>query len=129
MEPEIRIIVAGSRTFYDFELLCNSLDLLIAEYPHLKPVIISGSANGADKLGEAYAQMCGLELVRMPALWDRYGKSAGYIRNQEMLDYACEDGAMPYLIAFWDGNSKGTKHMISIAAKAGIAKRVVKYNN
>ena len=50
----------------------------------------------------------------MPADWDKYGKSAGFIRNKEMVDIA--DAA----IIFWDGDSKGTKDTIERVQNKGI---------
>ena len=125
--PEMRIIVAGSRNFSDFDFLCSSLDSLISDHPGYKIVIVSGTAHGADEMGEKYAVMNGFDVAKFPAQWDLYGKRAGFIRNQEMLDYILSDGAFPYLLAFWDGESKGTKHMLSIAAKAGISKKIIKF--
>ena len=60
-----------------------------------------------------------------PANWDLYGKKAGYLRNIEMANYALEKNGM--LFAFWDGLSKGTKHMIDIAKKCSLETRVVYY--
>ena len=70
--------------------------------------IISGTAQGVDKLGEQIAQKYGIPVKRFPADWSRFGKSAGYRRNTEMANYA------DTLVAVWDGQSKGTKHMIDI---------------
>jgi len=61
----------------------------------------------------------------MSADWDKYGKSAGYKRNEEMAIYSKEDNGV--LIAFWDEVSKGTKHMIDLANKHGLKVFVVKY--
>lgn len=58
----------------------------------------------------------------MKADWDIYGKSAGYIRNAEMAKYA------DACVVFWDGKSRGTKHMIDLAKKEGIGLKVVNYN-
>jgi hypothetical protein len=71
--------------------------------------IISGCARGADRLGEKYAINRGYLLERCPANWGRYGKAAGFKRNDEMANIA------DVLIAFWDGVSSGTEHMIFIA--------------
>lgn len=65
---------------------------------------------GTDTLGERYAQLRSFGLTRIKADWNKYGKSAGFIRNKEMLTLT--DG----IVCFWDGKSKGTKHMIDIAA-------------
>lgn len=88
-----------------------------------KVTIISGGARGADSLAVRYAKDYGHNLKVMPADWDKHGKSAGYIRNSEMLKLC--DG----LIAFWDGESTGTGHMIEIARKAGKEVHVIRYNN
>ncbi len=81
--------------------------------------VISGTASGADTLGERYAKENGYKLTRFPADWNKHGKKAGYIRNCEMADYA------EALIAFWDGESKGTKNMIEIAKSKGIKIKIV----
>jgi hypothetical protein len=83
--------------------------------------VISGTAKGADTLGERYAIENDFELLKYPADWEQFGKSAGYKRNQQMAEIA--DG----VIAFWDGKSKGTNHMINIANEKKIRVVVVKY--
>ena len=115
-----RVIVAGGRDFGDFELLYRKLDTYLAnKLPEV--TIVSGMARGADTLGVRYAQDRGLDVAKFPAEWERYGKSAGYIRNQEMAKEA------DALIAFWDGRSRGTKHMIDIATERGLLVKVVRY--
>lgn len=86
-----------------------------------KIIIISGNANGADKLGERYAKERGYELITKPADWDRFRKSAGYRRNAEMADIGNAAAI------FWDGESKGSKHMIDLAKEKGLAVRVINY--
>lgn len=73
--------------------------------------IVSGTANGADKLGEKYAEEHGYTVKQFPADWDKHGKSAGYKRNTEMGDY-CD-----MAVVFYDGQSKGSQHMIDIMRK------------
>jgi hypothetical protein len=115
-----KVIVAGSRSFNNYELLRDNLDhLLVFKLPNV--TIVSGTAKGADTLGEKYAVERNLELVEFPANWDKFGKSAGYRRNVEMADFS--DGC----VVFWDGVSKGTKHMIDIAEKKGLQLKVIKY--
>lgn len=116
-----RIIVAGSRTFNDYQLLSKELDDVIRTIGDTVE-IVSGGANGADKLGERYASERGLCLAHFTANWDKYGKSAGMIRNKDMLDYAMHGS--PYLVAFWDGKSKGTENMINRAKRAGVPAHV-----
>ena len=81
--------------------------------------IVSGTANGADKLGEKYALETIFNLKKMPANWDLYGKSAGYVRNEEMAKYA------DACVCFWDGKSKGTKHMIDLARKYNLILKII----
>ena len=103
----MRIIIAGGRDFDDYETLCRVCDHMLSKQEDIE--IVSGTANGADKLGERYAQERGYPIKHFPANWDEFGKAAGYLRNKEMADYG------DALIAFWDGKSRGTMHMINIA--------------
>jgi len=114
----MKIIIAGSRNFNDYNLLKSSCDNLLTQFTNIE--IVSGTARGADKLGERYAREKGYSIKQFPANWN-LGKSAGYIRNDEMAQYA------DMLIAFWDGTSKGTKHMIDLANKRGIKVEIVNY--
>ncbi len=115
----MKVIIAGSRTFDNYELLCQKCDVLLSLRPEIE--IVSGTADGADKLGERYAEERGLPIKQFPADWNQFGKSAGYKRNQLMAEYA--DG----LIAFWDGKSKGTKHMIDLAKSNRLKVKIIKY--
>lgn len=128
----MRIIIAGTRTFDDVALLQRKLDRLTENYaqdrhsinghPCKGPVILSGAAKGADKLGEWWAAQCRYVIRRFHADWNKHGKSAGYIRNKEMAREA------DWLIAFWDGKSKGTKNMIEMAETRGLRVTIIRYN-
>lgn len=83
--------------------------------------VVCGKARGADTLGERYAEERGYAVHYFPADWDRYGKSAGHIRNEEMAKNA------DALVAFWDGKSRGTKDMIKLARQYGLRVRVKNY--
>lgn len=128
---ELRVIIAGGREFDDFaKLKQECLDIISTKVKNVKTEtikIISGGARGADRLGEEFARIAGYETKRFLADWDTHGKSAGYIRNTEMAKYAAEGGMVGMLIAFWDGNSRGTKHMIDLAKRYGLDVHVVKY--
>jgi hypothetical protein len=84
---------------------------------------MSGHAKGADLLGEQFANEQGLTLEVYPANWKSHWRSAGFKRNELMGDIA--NG----LIAFWDGRSHGTKHMIEYAKSKGLNVHVFHYNN
>ena len=119
----IKVIIAGTRDFNDYAFLKKNVDYFLQGInPNNEEIeIVSGNARGADKLGERYAKEHNLPVKLFSANWDKYGKRAGYLRNQEMADYA------NMLIAFWDRKSKGTNHMINIAKKAGVIVKVVYY--
>lgn len=106
-----KVIVAGSRNIHNYNLVEQVLLVVMAWYDleENDVTIISGTARGVDQLGERFAEEYGLPCIRIPAEWNVYGKSAGYRRNQEM----ARQGDMA--IIFWDGESKGTKHMINLA--------------
>jgi len=114
-----KVIVAGSRNFNNYEFLKNTLNYLLINQNNIE--IVSGTANGADKLGEMYARKLHLGLKQFPADWDQYGKRAGYLRNEQMAKYA------DALVAFWDSKSVGTKHMIDLAGKYKLLVRVINY--
>jgi len=106
----MKTIIAGSRGITDYKELQKAISaggIMITS-------VISGTAAGVDRLGEEYASEYGLPLYKYPAEWDRYGKSAGYRRNEQMAD----EGEA--LLAIWDGTSRGTKHMIDIARRKGL---------
>ena len=126
---ELRVIIAGSRDFSDYELLKKSAIEIITKKTMLPDLtrIISGGARGADTLGERFANEMGLEISRFIPDWDGLGKRAGYVRNAEMAKFAVEDDNDGMLIAFWDGQSRGTKHMIDLANKYGLEVHVVNY--
>lgn len=119
MEYLSRVIVAGSRDFNDYQLLKDKLDYYLQNLPDIE--IVSGGAKGADALGERYSEEAGYPLKVFPADWDDLGKRAGHVRNAQMAKYA------NYLVAFWDGKSKGTKGMIDIANKLGLRVKIVRY--
>lgn len=123
VRPTFKVIVAGCRDFDDYGLLCESCDRLLAQKHQTHDiVIVSGTARGADTLGERYAQERGYAVEQYPADWQREGKAAGFIRNAQMASVA------DALIAFWDGQSRGTAHMIELARKHELQVRVVPFN-
>lgn len=121
--PIFRIIIAGSRSFNDYETLKESVnDLLGTFLPVYDVIIVSGGAQGADSLGERYAREYDLPCESISPDWEQYGKAAGPIRNAQMARRS------QALVAFWDGESPGTKNMISMARRMGLITRVIRYD-
>lgn len=120
--PMVKVIIAGGRDYENYnELECVADHMLEKLMDTHDIVIISGGARGADAMAMRYANHRGFELIVMPADWDTHGKSAGYKRNTQMAE------AATHLIAFWDGVSRGTKHMIDIAHSMKIKVHVSSY--
>ena len=97
----MKLAIVGSRNFVDYKHLCENIDSRNLN------LIISGGAPGADSLAKRYAEDRKIPLQVFNADWKKFGKSAGFLRNTQIVD-AC-DG----LIAFWDGSSPGTRDTIS----------------
>lgn len=118
----MKVIIAGGRDFKDIEMMTAKLDALFINTTDDPITIISGTAVGADRMGELYAALRGYEVERYPAEWGKYGKSAGYKRNEQMAALAT------HCVVFWDGKSKGSKHMIDIAGNHKLNLRVISYD-
>jgi len=119
----MKLIVAGSRSITDREMVFSKLDQITEHYLANHPEeieVVSGGARGVDELGEQWAKARGFRLTVFPAQWAKHGKRAGYLRNEQMAEYAT------HLVAFWDGQSRGTKHMIDIARRRGLQVRIVR---
>ena len=115
----MKIIIAGGRDFNNYILLKEKITKITENINNYQ--IISGKARGADSLGEIFGKEFNKEIIEFPANWEKYGKSAGYIRNEEMAKYA------DACICFWDGKSKGTKSMIDLARKYNLKLRIIYY--
>lgn len=116
----MKLIVAGSREFNNYTLTTKYINYY-CKYKSIQE-IVCGEARGADLLGKRYAEDNNIPVVSFPAEWNKYGKSAGYIRNEAMAKYGT------HLIAFWDGISLGTSHMIDLAKSYNLPYRVVYYH-
>lgn len=101
----MNVAVVGSRTFNDYDLLESEI---LKSNLDIK-CIVSGGAKGADQLAERFAKKYNLDTVILIPEWNKHGKSAGYKKNKDIID-ACD-----LCIAFWDGQSTGTKHTIDLA--------------
>ena len=111
----MRVIVCGSRKWRDRDAITNRL----ADLPG-DSVIVHGNAAGADRIAHQEGQKLGLLVEPHPADWETHGKSAGPIRNREMARLGAD-----LCIAFWDGSSVGTGHMMKTAREAGIPVEVL----
>jgi len=99
----MKVIVAGSRDYINKELVFHILD----QWKPKITEIVSGLAKGPDTFGKEWAEKNGILVKEFPACWEKYGKSAGPIRNGEMAEYG------DYLFAFWENESRGTYNMIN----------------
>lgn len=123
----MRVLVCGSRTLSDR----NAIEIGVGGAYGLARsgggpmTLIHGAAHGADALAALIAQsMTYVQIEPYPADWDRYGKAAGPIRNQRMLD----EGKPDLVLAFIDkplSESRGTADMVRRARKAGVPVYVV----
>ena len=116
----MNIIVAGSRTFDDYEFLRSKLDYYFSHKSN-NIQIVCGEAEGADQLGKKYAEEKGYNVLSFPDQSNIFGSFAKYKRNREMARVA------DALVAFWDGESKGTAQLIQVMKEAGKPIRIVYY--
>ena len=113
----INIAVVGSRTYKDYKefkgLLSQKLFMICdRDEDHLNKVrIISGGAIGVDSMAESFAKEHNIATTVYKANWETFGRSAGYIRNNDIMH------ASEVCIAFWDGESRGTLHTIGLFRK------------
>lgn len=117
------IAVVGSRTFNDYEQFQNKFNeyIISLKIPSTEITIISGGAKGADSLAEKYSnEILKRKPIIFKAEWKRYGRAAGAIRNKQIVK-ACDE-----LVAFWDGESKGTKISIDEAIYKGKIVRIIR---
>lgn len=120
---DYKLIIAGGRDFSDYDLLKSNLDAILEKLSenNINLIIICGMAKGADMCGWSWARDNNIPILEYPANWKLHGKSAGPIRNQEMAQVA--NG----LIAFWDGTSRGTAHMINTMKELNKDVCIIKY--
>lgn len=120
----MKILICGSRGFEDYKRLETEILKIIKDRKETEVQIIEGGARGADLLGRLFAKRNRYEALTVPAEWDVYGKSAGYRRNEKMLNLM---GTQDLVVAFWDGKSKGTQHMIQIAERGRIEVKIIRF--
>ena len=106
------MLVCGGRSYTDKERLWSTLNGFLQSRRVRR--VISGGARGADTMAEDWAKARGIECVVFHADWAKYGRAAGPIRNQQMLD----EGRPTLVVAFPDG--RGTADMVRRARSAGV---------
>jgi YspA, cpYpsA-related SLOG family len=115
----VKTIIAGSRGITSYALIQREMEPLLWEWKISQ--VVSGGARGVDQLGEQWAKRNNIPVVQFIPNWNGYaGKRAGLVRNVRMAEYA------QALVAFWDGRSRGTKHMIETAQQRGLRVHVVR---
>lgn len=113
----MKLAIIGSRDFTDYELLKTTLE----PYKSKVTLMVSGGAKGADSLGEQWAKENNIKTLIFLPDWATHGKRAGIIRNKDIINNC--DGA----IAFWDGQSKGTSHSISLCENSNKPVKIIRY--
>lgn len=110
----MRLAIIGGRDFADYEQLTR----IAREYWYNDSLqqtnvteVVSGGAKGADSLGARWAREYYVKLTEYLPDWDRHGKRAGFLRNEDIVKNS------DFVLAFWDGVSKGTANSLSIAKR------------
>lgn len=105
------IAIIGSRTFNNFPLLSHVVSELCSKRKF--DTVVSGGAAGADTLGTSFAIQHGMKVKIFLPEYNLFGRRAPIVRNIDIVNNA------DYVLAFWDGKSKGTFHAINYARRCG----------
>jgi len=120
-ERPFRIIIAGGRDMDDTDFGFSHISHLLQNLENELMTIVDGTAKGADTVGRLWGEKeDGVSVKHFKPDWSQ-GKTAGFKRNKEMAEYGT------HLIAFWDENSRGTKHMIDNAKRLGLEVKIIPY--
>lgn len=109
----MKVAIIGSRN------ISMSIDELTEYIPEGTTEIVSGGARGVDTVAREFAIYNNIKLTEFLPDYQRYKRGAPLIRNREIINYA------DTVIAFWDGNSRGTKFVIDECKKAGKTVQVI----
>ena len=109
----MKVAIIGSRTYPDLEKVREYVRKLSQD-----DIIISGGAKGVDETAEDEARKLGMEVISIPAEWNKYGRRAGLMRNDLIVAMA------DLVVAFWDGVSRGTKYTIDKAKEKNVITQV-----
>jgi len=119
----MRLAIIGGRDFNDYELLNRTISLHFdSNYGIIAfDEIVSGGAKGADSLGARFAKQYNIKLTEYLPDWEKYGKRAAFLRNEDIIKNA------DFVLAFWDSISKGTGNSLSIAKRLKKATLTIYY--
>ena len=117
----MNLAIVGSRNFTDYPLFCQLLEDAIQDIK--VHTVISGGARGVDTMAEQWANDNKRRFVVHLPQWNRYGKSAGPIRNRKIIQDSDQ------VIAFWDGESRGTQSSIQIAKRLSKPCHIIMYKD
>lgn len=120
----MKLLVCGGRTYGQRVGESDTLDRALSAFAsgHDVTLVVHGAARGADSLAGEWARLHGVDVVEYPAEWNKYGRSAGFKRNKQMLDAESPD----WVIAFPGGT--GTNMMVNLALQAGVPVWRVRFN-
>jgi hypothetical protein len=118
------LLIAGGRDFTNYDIAKKCLD---KELDGSDIIVISGTARGADSLGEKWAEENNFKVERYKPEWDTLGRKAGILRNIDMYNYI-RDKENKKVVVFWDGQSRGTMHMIKTAKNGDLPILIYNYD-
>ncbi len=110
------LAIIGGRDYNDYPRLQQVIETYFTKETNgfkqfTFDTIVSGAASGADRLGATFAKEHNIKLIEYPADWQRWGRSAGFIRNEDIIK------AADCVLCMWDGQSKGSANSLSIAKR------------
>lgn len=112
----MKVAIVGSRSYKDYDSFCTQLKEVLVSSNVKDPVIISGGALGVDSMAKKYAKEHMLDFIEFNPYFKLDKTSAFsprhfFVRNRQIV-YNSD-----LVIAFWDGESRGTEHSIRYAQK------------
>jgi hypothetical protein len=106
----MKLAIVGSRSIYDYAPVKALLDEVLMDNQHITTVV-SGGAMGIDRFAAIWAKDNNLQLIEHIPDWQTNGRAAGFIRNEQIIKDA------DYVVAIWDGVSKGTVNSMQWAKR------------
>jgi YspA, cpYpsA-related SLOG family len=119
MEPKV-VAIVGSRTFTNYDLMVSSIRELENQHQFSTRKVVSGGARGADALARKFAITNEIPIEEFKPDWST-GRGAGIVRNTDIVN------AADVVIAFWDGNSRGTLDSINKGKAQGKQVFIVRF--